>query len=97
MKIKIGIDLSLMRYGNLQNETPMNILFSAIDFKTMTLNYNHSSSGNKLFYINGSWDRQPEKVSPYSKYDLQTIQLTVIDNEVEKRFKSLHLSAEQQS
>ena len=54
MKIKIGIDLSLMRYGNLQNETPMNILFSAIDFKTMTLNYNHSSSGNKLFYINGS-------------------------------------------
>ena len=38
-----------------------------------------------------------EKVSPYLKYDLQTIQLTVIDNEVEKRFKSLHLSAEQQS
>ena len=38
-----------------------------------------------------------EKVSPYLKYDLQTIQLTVIDNEVEKRFKSLHLSAKQQS
>ena len=38
-----------------------------------------------------------EKVSPYLKYDLQTIQLTVIDNEAEKRFKSLHLSAEQQS
>ena len=38
-----------------------------------------------------------EKVSPYLKYDLQTIQLTVIDNEVEKRFKSLHLSEEQQS
>ena len=38
-----------------------------------------------------------EKVSPYSKYDSQTIQLTVIDNEAEKRFKSLHLSAEQQS
>jgi len=51
MKIKIGIDLSLMRYGNLQNETPMNILFSAIDFKTMTLNYNHSSSGNKLIMV----------------------------------------------
>ena len=61
MKIKIGIDLSLMRYGNLQNETPMNILFSAIDFKTMTLNYNHSSSGNKLFYINGTWDRHNGK------------------------------------
>ena len=27
-----------------------------------------------------------EKVSPYSKYESQTIQLTVIDNEVEKRF-----------
>ena len=38
-----------------------------------------------------------EKVSPYSKYNSQTIQLTVIDNEAEKRFKSLHLSAEQQS
>ena len=38
-----------------------------------------------------------EKVSQYSKYDSQTIQLTVIDNEAEKRFKSLHLSAEQQS
>ena len=38
-----------------------------------------------------------EKVSSYSKYDPQTIQLTVIDNEAEKRFKSLHLSAERQS
>ena len=38
-----------------------------------------------------------EKVSAYSKYNSQTIQLTVIDNEAEKRFKSLHLSAEQQS
>ena len=38
-----------------------------------------------------------EKVSPYSKYDSQTIQLTVIDNEAEKLFKSLHVSGEQQS
>ena len=38
-----------------------------------------------------------EKVSPYLKYDSQTIQLTVIDNEAEKLFKSLHVSGEQQS
>ena len=38
-----------------------------------------------------------EKASAYLKYDSQTIQLTVIDNELEKLFKSLHLSAEQQS